>query len=56
MRSPAIAGPMMRAALSITELRVTALDRFSGPTISSTKVWRMGLSTVATRPRQAAST
>ena len=41
---PAIAGPTTRATLTITELRLTALRRSSGPTISSTNDCRAGFS------------
>ena len=45
IRVPASPGPMIRATLIRTELRLTALVRFSAPTISWMKVWRVGLST-----------
>ena len=43
--SPATAGPTMRAALNIAELRATALATSSRPTISMTKACRVGMST-----------
>ena len=39
---PATAGPTAHAALTMVELRLTALRTFSLPTISSTKDWRAG--------------
>ncbi|ALE83383.1 hypothetical protein XF36_09690 [Pseudonocardia sp. HH130629-09] len=56
MTSPATAGPTARAALTRTELRVTALRRSSGPTSSCTKVCRAGFSTALFSPSTAAST
>jgi hypothetical protein len=47
---PATAGPTMRAACTMTLLRLTALTRRSGPTISITKLCRVGLSTALTEP------
>ena len=54
MTTPATEGPITRAALTTTLLRVTALARSAGPTISITKVWRLGLSTAVTSPNPAA--
>ena len=53
--TPAIAGPTARAALTTTLLRVTALLMSSGPTISITNVWRLGLSSAVTVPKPTAS-
>ena len=50
IRIPASAGPTIRAAWTITLLRLTALTTRSGPTISITKLWRVGLSTALTAP------
>src|SRR5450759_783959 len=44
-----------RAALTSTELSVTALRRSAGPTISSTKDWRAGFSKALLRPSRSAS-
>jgi hypothetical protein len=54
--SPASDGPMRRAPLKIVELRLTALARRAGPTISETNACRTGASTAATAPRPPAST
>ena len=54
IRIPATAGPIMRATLTSTELRLTALRRCSGPTISSMNDWRDGFSNALLRPRSAA--
>ena len=48
--SPATAGPTIRAICTITLLRLTALTTRSGPTISITKLCRVGLSTALTLP------
>jgi hypothetical protein len=52
---PASAGPTSRAPLKIVELRLTALARRVGPTISETNACRTGASTAATAPRPPAS-
>ena len=49
--TPAMAGPTMRAQCTITLFRLTAFTTRSGPTISITKLWRVGLSTALTTPR-----
>ena len=49
--SPATAGPTIRAALKIAELRATALPMSSRPTISMTNDWRVGMSTAFVQPR-----
>ena len=49
-------GPTTRATLTSTELRLTALRRCSGPTISSMNDWRAGFSKALLRPSSAAST
>ena len=54
IKIPATAGPIMRAVLARTELRLTALRRCSGPTISSMNDWRAGFSNALFRPRSAA--
>ena len=51
IRTPASAGPTMRADWTMTLLRLTALTTRSGPTISITKLCRVGLSTALTAPR-----
>src|SRR5450756_2734496 len=56
MRMPAIAGPTMRDALTMTLFKPTALVRSSGPTISTTKLCRAGLSTELMAPMTKAST
>ncbi len=56
MTTAAMAGPTTRAALMLTLLSVTALLTSSGPTSSSTNVWRAGLSTTVTKPRAMATT
>ena len=50
MRIPPIAGPTTRAEFITTLLRLTAFCSWSRPTISSTNVWRAGLSTTLTKP------
>ena len=47
-----MAGPMIRAVSMITLFRLTALTRRSGPTISITKLCRVGLSTQLTAPKR----
>ncbi len=54
MTSPATAGPRTRAALTITEFRLTALRTDSGPTISTRKACRVGFSKASARPSSAA--
>jgi len=49
---PAIVGPIRRPAWISTLLRLTALTRRSGPTISIAKLCRVGLSTALTLPRR----
>ncbi len=49
--TPARAGPTIRAECTITLLRLTALTTRSVPTISITKLCRVGLSTALTVPR-----
>ncbi len=56
MSTPAMAGPMRRAALNDVELRPTALDRSSSGTISDTNACRTGASNAVTHPRRKAST
>ena len=51
IRTPPIAGPAIRALWTMTLLRLTALTTRSGPTISKTKLCRVGLSTALTAPR-----
>ncbi len=46
-----MAGPTMRAQWTITLFRLTAFTTRSGPTISITKLCRVGLSTAFTAPR-----
>ena len=53
--TPAIAGPAMRAVCTSTLLRPTALTTRSEPTISITKLWRVGLSRALTVPRASTS-
>ncbi len=55
MTSPPMAGPMARAAFTTTLFKVTALVISLGPTISRTKVWRLGLSTAVTSPKPRAN-
>jgi hypothetical protein len=54
IRTPATAGPTTRAPLKIIELSAIALGKSSRPTISTTKVWRAGMSKAVTRPLIAA--
>ncbi len=56
MITPPIAGPMARAAFTTTLFSVTALAMSAGPTISITKVCRLGLSSAVTAPKHAAIT
>ena len=42
IRTPASAGPTIRAEWTRTLLRLTALTTRSPPTISITKAWRVG--------------
>ena len=51
---PAIAGPIIRAALNDVELSATALDNPASPTSSETKVWRIGVSNAVAQPRRKA--
>src|SRR3954453_2643258 len=48
--APAAAGPMMREEWTMTEFSATAFTTRSGPTISTTKAWRAGLSTALIAP------
>ncbi len=52
---PATAGPTMRALLNVALLRLTALARSSGPTISLTNDCRTGVSMTPTTPSPTAS-
>ena len=54
MRIPATAGPIARATLTSTELRLTALRRCSAPTSSIMNDWRAGFSKALLRPSRAA--
>ncbi len=54
MSTPATAGPTRRAAWKLAALRETALRTTEGPTISTTKVCRVGLSTTVTMPSRKA--
>ena len=56
MRTPAAAGPIMRARLNEAELRPMALGRLSWVTISLTNAWRAGMSKAAADPNTKAST
>jgi hypothetical protein len=49
--APAVAGPTIRAVCTMTLLSETALTSRSAPTISTTKLWRAGLSAAFTDPR-----
>ena len=51
IRIPASPGPKMRAAWISALLRPTAFTTRSEPTISVTKLWRVGLSIELTVPR-----
>ena len=50
MASPAAAGPTTRAPLNTAEFRAIADTSDSLPTISATKAWRAGMSSVLARP------
>ena len=50
MSTPAIAGPIMRAALNEVELRPTAFESSASPTSSDTKTCRAGASNAVTHP------
>ncbi len=52
--TPATAGPTRRADWKFAELRLTAFPTSFGPTISTTKDCRVGLSTTATTPTRKA--
>ncbi len=52
IRMPATAGPAMRAMCTSALLRLTAFTTRSAPTISITKLWRVGLSTARNEPRR----
>jgi hypothetical protein len=54
--NPATAGPMIRAALKIDELRPTALPMSSRPTSSTTNDWRVGMSIAFETPSRNART
>ena len=54
MVRPAMAGPIIRAALNEVELSATALCRSASPTSSATKVWRTGASNAAALPNRKA--
>src|SRR5665213_1628560 len=56
MIGPAIAGPIMRAALNEVELRPTAFGRSRSSTSSATKVCRAGESKAAAHPKRKANT
>jgi hypothetical protein len=56
MSPPAAAGPMIRARLNDAELRPTALETWSGPTISDTNACRLGPSNAVPVPNTKAST
>ena len=56
IRSPASAGPTIRAVLNAAELRPTALVTSSGPTISETNDCRTGASNAAPMPKANAMT
>ena len=50
MASPASAGPITRAPLNTAEFSAIAETSDSLPTISATKAWRAGMSSVLARP------
>ena len=52
MRRPAIAGPIIRAALNEVEFSATAFDRSASPTSSETKVCRAGESNAVDAAQQ----
>jgi hypothetical protein len=56
MVTPAAAGPRMRPLLNMALLRPMALGTSSGPTISMTNAWRVGMSTMVTMPSRKAMT
>jgi hypothetical protein len=56
MSSPATAGPTVRAAFTVTALRLTALRTRSRPTISMAKDCRAGLSKALANPSARAMT
>jgi hypothetical protein len=51
INTPASAGPAIRAEWTRTLFRLTALTTRSAPTISKTKLCRVGLSMALTEPR-----
>ena len=53
--TPAIAGPMTRAALKVREFSAMALSRSSRPTISTTNDWRAGMSSAFAVPSSSAA-
>lgn len=53
--TPAAAGPSSRPVLNMALLRATALAISSGPTISMTNAWRVGMSIMCTTPSRNAS-
>jgi len=53
---PAIAGPIILAALNDVEFSATAFARSASPTSSATKVWRAGESNAVTQPSRNANT
>ncbi len=55
MMIPAMAGPAIRARLKMALLSAIAFGMSVCPTISVTKVCRVGLSTTVTMPRASAS-
>ena len=56
MRTPAIAGPTMRAIWNVVELSATALERLESETSSDTKVWRTGANSATTLTTEVALT
>ena len=56
IRTPAMAGPIMRAALNDVEFSATAFGRSPSPTSSATKVCRAGESNAAAQPSRNANT
>ena len=54
MSTPATAGPTTRPVLNMALLSPTALGSSSGPTSSTTNDWRVGMSTMNTRPSRKA--
>jgi len=55
IKTPATAGPIARAALTMTLLSETAFPIESGPTISGTNACRVGLSTALVIPNPVAT-